>query len=642
MNRPSPSLPGREPHRRRGRPAFHAGRDSASCSRDALATAQTVDDVVRRYLEARGGIERLRAVQTLRLSGHDGAAGRAGRPVHARAEAAEPDADRVHRRRPEGRSGPTTARPPGRSCPLPGRAAAADEPRRTPPRRAPRPTSTSRRSSTRRRRATRSSSSAATACPAARPGSSSCAGRDGPPRTLHLDARTHLVVQHGGPPHGRGPGRRVRHGGRRLPHRGRPRVPAPHRGGAEGRPGAAAAGDPEGRGQPAARRRALRACRRAARRGRSAAAREAPAPRARCATLTPAACSVRPRGGPWPGGSGCSAVSSCSSPRWPPPAASSRSSSAPARSSSARPRALGLGRPGLGGVARLHGPLRRARWPSSAGRSCGASASSSGKPVDRLEGESARGHRGGGPGRRRQGRAARHVVDRAHRGRGDARAGPALPGGAGRGSHALGCGPSRPRDKGGSGMSGFGGAFFVFVLSRAVRLLRRRQDGGGRPAAERVRGRAARPLRGRPRRGLPHPRALRRRDPLPARPQGAGDGHPGAGLHHQGQRAGGGRRDPVPEGDGPRARVLRDLQLQLRDHPARPDDAAQRDRQDRPRPHLRGAHLRQHPGGDRGRQGLRGVGRQGPALRDQEHHAARRTSSPRWRSRCGPSARSAR
>ena len=33
------------------------------------ARAQTVDDVVRRYLEARGGLTKLRAVQTLRLSG---------------------------------------------------------------------------------------------------------------------------------------------------------------------------------------------------------------------------------------------------------------------------------------------------------------------------------------------------------------------------------------------------------------------------------------------------------------------------------------------------------------------------------------------------------------------------------------------
>jgi outer membrane lipoprotein-sorting protein len=35
----------------------------------AAATAQTVDDVVRRYLEARGGLARLRSVQSLRLTG---------------------------------------------------------------------------------------------------------------------------------------------------------------------------------------------------------------------------------------------------------------------------------------------------------------------------------------------------------------------------------------------------------------------------------------------------------------------------------------------------------------------------------------------------------------------------------------------
>ena len=38
----------------------------------------------------------------------------------------------------------------------------------------------------------------------------------------------------------------------------------------------------------------------------------------------------------------------------------------------------------------------------------------------------------------------------------------------------------------------------------------------------------------------------------------------------------------------------------------------------------------------------RALGHQGAALRDQEHHPARRTCSPRWRSRCAPSARSAR
>jgi hypothetical protein len=35
----------------------------------AVASAQTVEDVVRRYLEARGGLARLRSVQTLRLTG---------------------------------------------------------------------------------------------------------------------------------------------------------------------------------------------------------------------------------------------------------------------------------------------------------------------------------------------------------------------------------------------------------------------------------------------------------------------------------------------------------------------------------------------------------------------------------------------
>ena len=36
------------------------------------------------------------------------------------------------------------------------------------------------------------------------------------------------------------------------------------------------------------------------------------------------------------------------------------------------------------------------------------------------------------------------------------------------------------------------------------------------------------------------------------------------------------------------------------------------------------------------------LGRQGAALRDQEHHAAARTCCRRWKSRCAPSARSAR
>ncbi|HYN01131.1 MAG TPA: hypothetical protein VE359_01675, partial [Vicinamibacteria bacterium] len=35
----------------------------------ATAQAQTVDDVVRRYLEARGGVVKLHSVQSLRLTG---------------------------------------------------------------------------------------------------------------------------------------------------------------------------------------------------------------------------------------------------------------------------------------------------------------------------------------------------------------------------------------------------------------------------------------------------------------------------------------------------------------------------------------------------------------------------------------------
>ena len=125
-------------------------------------------------------------------------------------------------------------------------------------------------------------------------------------------------------------------------------------------------------------------------------------------------------------------------------------------------------------------------------------------------------------------------------------------------------------------------------------------------------------------RRLPHPGPVRRRHPLPALAEGDGDRHPGAGLHHARQRAGPGRRRPLPEGPQPRARLLRHLRLPLRDLAAGPDDAAQRDRQDRARPHLRGAHQHQHAGGQRARQGDRAVGRQGAALRDQEHHAAGR------------------
>ncbi len=54
-------------HSRRSRTALVAV--LAAALGTALASAQTVEDVVRRYLEARGGLARLRSVQSLRLMG---------------------------------------------------------------------------------------------------------------------------------------------------------------------------------------------------------------------------------------------------------------------------------------------------------------------------------------------------------------------------------------------------------------------------------------------------------------------------------------------------------------------------------------------------------------------------------------------
>ena len=82
------------------------------------------------------------------------------------------------------------------------------------------------------------------------------------------------------------------------------------------------------------------------------------------------------------------------------------------------------------------------------------------------------------------------------------------------------------------------------------------------------------------------------------------------------------RRRPVYEGAQPGARLLRHLRLQLRHLAAGADDAAQRSRQDRARSHVRRAHQHQHAGGQGAGQGDRAVGREGAALRDQEHHAA--------------------
>ncbi len=142
-------------------------------------------------------------------------------------------------------------------------------------------------------------------------------------------------------------------------------------------------------------------------------------------------------------------------------------------------------------------------------------------------------------------------------------------------------------------------------------------------------------------RRLSHPRAVHGRDSLQALAQGSSGGHPGAGLHHTRQRAGAGGRHALPQGPESGARVLRHLGLSLRDFAAGADDAAQRDRQDRSRPDVRRAHEHQPVGGRRARQGLRAVGRRRCCATRSRTSRRRTTCSPRWKSRCAPSAKSA-
>ena len=76
------------------------------------------------------------------------------------------------------------------------------------------------------------------------------------------------------------------------------------------------------------------------------------------------------------------------------------------------------------------------------------------------------------------------------------------------------------------------------------------------------------------------------------------------------------------QGARPAPHFLRHQRLPVRHHAARADDAAQRGGQDRSRSQLRGARHDQHLRGDGARQGLRALGREGAALRDQEHQSA--------------------
>ena len=116
------------------------------------------------------------------------------------------------------------------------------------------------------------------------------------------------------------------------------------------------------------------------------------------------------------------------------------------------------------------------------------------------------------------------------------------------------------------------------------------------------------PLQRDAQRRLPHPDAVRGHDPLPPLAEGDRRRHPGAGLHHPRQRAGRRRRRALSQGAQSRARVVRHHRLHVRHQPARPDDAAQRGRQDRSGQDVRGADQHQHAGRHRARQGDRSRG----------------------------------
>ena len=244
---------------------------------------------------------------------------------------------------------------------------------------------------------------------------------------------------------------------------------------------------------------------------------------------------------------------------------------------------------GLGAAAAVFGPLGRVACCSSAARCCaGCSWIRRRRDVDSLVGEIATAARGHRAGRGRPRRAARHGVDGAQ---------PRPPAASRRGSAAS---SSRVdglmlfvEPEGARCMTGW--QLICLADPRGPRADHHREDRGRRAAAERLRRRAARPVpRRRSSAGFHILMPFVDVDPLPPLAEGNGDRHPGAGLHHARQRAGRRRRHPLSEGAQPRARVVRHLRLHLRDHAARADDAAQRDRQDRSRPDVRGAHEHQH------------------------------------------------
>ena len=141
-------------------------------------------------------------------------------------------------------------------------------------------------------------------------------------------------------------------------------------------------------------------------------------------------------------------------------------------------------------------------------------------------------------------------------------------------------------------------------------------------------------------RRLPPARAVHRRDPLPAHAEGAGDRHPRADLHHARQRAGRRRRRALPQGAQPERAsygitdyyfaIIQLAQTTLRSEIGKID----LDRTFEERTTINGAVV------ERARQGIGAWGVK--VLRYEIKNISRPpTCSPRWRSRCAPSARSA-
>ena len=156
--------------------------------------------------------------------------------------------------------------------------------------------------------------------------------------------------------------------------------------------------------------------------------------------------------------------------------------------------------------------------------------------------------------------------------------------------------------------------FAMIVISKIVRVV---------PQQQRLGRGAARQVLRHARRRAAHPDAVPRRRPLQALAQGDRARHPGADLHHQGQRPGRRRRRPVLQDPQPGTRVLRHLRLHLRHlRSSRRRTSAARSARSTSTARSRSARTSTAQVVTEVDKASEAMGRQGPALRDQEHHPA--------------------